>query len=228
MGILINAASHEWSVAPKKEAFNMKKYCRWMAVISFFILFQSMGSPMAYGQTSDTTLKLLQELEALERSASLSMKQDSLPNKNTLEKLPKKKIAEPPVVAKRPLQEKPKIIFAKRQYSPSPETIWKNRRNSEIHWNKGLEYWSNGDFQSAIDQFKQAMRNQPQNPHGHWNLSTLYNRIGDGRMAIYHMKIAHKIYLNDHNRKEAVRSTNKLRTLMKKYGFNENNMPSPR
>jgi tetratricopeptide (TPR) repeat protein len=215
-------------VAPKKEVLNMKKNCRWMAVISFFILFQSMASPMAYGQTSDATLKLLQELEALEGSASLSMKQDSPPKKNTLENLPQKKIAEPPVVANRPLQEKPKIIFAKRQYSPSPETIWKDRRNSEIHWNKGLEYWSNGDFQSAIDQFKQAMRDQPQNPHGHWNLSTLYNRIGDGMMAIYHMNIAHKIYLNDHNRKEADRSRDKLIKLMKKYGFNEHNMPGSR
>ena len=206
----------------------MKIFCRWMAVISFFILFQSMGSPLAYSQNSDMTLKLLQELEALERSATLTMKPNSLPKKNGLEKLPQKKIAESPVVAKRSLQKKPKVILAKRQYSPSPETLWKNRRNSEFHWNEGLEYWSNGDFQSAIEQFKQAMRNQPQNPHGHWNLSTLYNRIGDGMMAIHHMNIAHKIYLNDHNRKEAARSKDKLTKLMKKYGYNEHNMPGSR
>ncbi len=206
----------------------MMGYCRWMAVISVFILFQSMGSPLAYSQTSDTTLKLLQELEALEGNSSLRMKPDSLLQNNILEKLPQKKIVEPPVVAKIPMQKKPAIIIAKRQYSPSPETLWKNRRKSEIHWNKGLDHWSNGDFQSAIEQFKQAMQNQPQNPHGHWNLSTLYNHLGDGMMAIHHMNIAHKIYLHDHNRKEAVRSKNKLRKLLKKYGFNEHNMPGSR
>lgn len=206
----------------------MKVNCRWMLVISFIILFQTMDSPLAYSQNSDTTFKLLQELEALEKSSILISKPHSQTIENTPIIMPQKKIAAPSVGTKKFIQKKPEAVIAKRQYAPSPEILWKNRRNAEFYWNKGLDHWSTGDFQSAIVQFRRAMQNQPQNPHGHWNLSSLYNRIGDGTMAIYHMNIAHKIYLNDHNREEAARSKNKLRKLMRKYGINENNMQGSR
>ena len=221
---------------------------RWMVVCSIFLLSQGANLHLAYSQSSDTTLKLLQELESLEGDTGQSKNPGSLSIKSTLEKplekllLPKSyrdekkglrklsanpslsKMVAPRQVAKMPSQKKGRMIFAKKQYAPSPETLWQNRRDSEFHWNRGLDYWANDDYKSAIEHFKRAMRNQPQNPHGHWNLSTLYNRIGDGVMAIYHMNIAHKIYLHDHNRKEIARAKNKLNNLIKKYGYKKNNM----
>ena len=195
----------------------------WRILVLFLSVTITAPGPAA-GQTSEWTRNLLQELSALEAGGGKEELSSA--------KLPEKLI--PPTYAhpQRPglsVTRRTRIArLGKKPYGQNLESVLeerrkrefaqKNRQQAEIDWNKGLDHWQAGDFKSAIGHFQMSMQTQPDNPHGHWNLGVLYNRIGNGERAIYHMNQAYRIYLQDRNTKEATKAKNRLQQLVGKYG----------
>jgi S1-C subfamily serine protease len=70
-------------------------------------------------------------------------------------------------------------------------------RTAEEWYAKGFEQSLDGSKKKAIQSYQQALRLKNNWPQAHHNLSLLFYQIKDGVKAVYHLRLAEKLYLKD-------------------------------
>ena len=68
---------------------------------------------------------------------------------------------------------------------------------TEAHFNRGFAYNNSGDYQKAIESFKEAIRLKPDDVYVHFNLGLAYNNSGDYQKAIESFKEAIRLKPDD-------------------------------
>jgi Flp pilus assembly protein TadD len=79
------------------------------------------------------------------------------------------------------------------------------------------EYERQGQHARAVEAFQKTLELSPRSAEAHFNLGVLYETLGDGRKAIFHMVQAGNLFSerNDTDNKDKART--KLRKLYKKF-----------
>ena len=123
--------------------------------------------------------------------------------------------------------------------SGSEQKIWAEIRDLEqkqvqypfdadLQFILGTNYWTLNNDLNAIEHYQRALVLDPGYYSAHLNLSTIFNRMGDGTNAIVHMKKAEEIFLKTEDLRSLARTREKLKEFFLKYKYKPEDFESRR
>ena len=85
----------------------------------------------------------------------------------------------------------------------------------------GAAYEAKGRIKEAIKSFAESVRLNPKSAEGHYNLGLLYEKVQDGKSAIFHITRAGSLFAKKSDTHNKERARKLLKQYYEKYGFKQ-------
>jgi tetratricopeptide (TPR) repeat protein len=97
--------------------------------------------------------------------------------------------------------------------------------NPQCHFELATEYERREQYPQAIEAFHQTLKLSPRSAETHFNLGVLYETIGNGRQAIFHMVQAGNLFSERNDAENKDKARKKLKTYYKQFDFQPGDNP---
>jgi tetratricopeptide (TPR) repeat protein len=97
----------------------------------------------------------------------------------------------------------------------------KTPEDASAHFYLGAAYEARGRVKDAIKAFAESVRLNPKSAEGYFNLGLLYEKIEDGKIAIFHITRAGSLFAKKSDTHNKERARKLLKQYYDKYGFKQ-------
>lgn len=105
------------------------------------------------------------------------------------------------------------------------EKVQREPENPQYLFELATEYEQRGRYPQAIEAFQQTLKLSPRSAETHFNLGVLYETIGYGRQAIFHMVQAGNLFSERNDVENKDKARKKLKKYYKQFDFQPGDNP---